>query len=398
MERSFQLDTIPSAHLHNFLWDAWDVILTQRIHERKGLQLWPEIDSLETRRVPLPENNREHAVIANLRCIGSIWADQKEKWTDIHNSDELTCPLCSEKDTREHFPFECQGIAELAEQYAEETKLAKTQFPHLCFLPVIHKHPQLKILQQAHFARTLPAPFVPLQMFDDDGFENFYTDGSCIFPEQGGRLSSFAIIQDCCTNDLQRIEQVLRYKETGLMPTSFRTVQVGMTTGPQTINRAEFSALLQIVSSCGHARVHSDSAWAIDAFAMVQNCESHATLTGSPNDDLLQQLFWALHAKDGGDFHIRKIAAHQDDTQAQTELELYHILGNREADRVAKVGVQAEISPIHGLCWEIGGWYKQQRVALEKLTPFLAKAEMMRLDAFDARNADPETGGGEALF
>eukprot|EP00438_Fugacium_kawagutii_P017647 Skav235521 [mRNA] locus=scaffold625:1005043:1008354:+ [translate_table: standard] len=395
LDRPFSLTQIPAAHLNNFLWDAWDKFLTDHIRKRKGLQLWPEIDALQTRKVALPTDNRERAIIANLRCIGTMWADQREKWTEVCNGDELSCPLCGASDAREHFPFECPGTEELRLKHRDAIEKTKTDFPHLCFLPVIHKHPKHQLLQMANFSRTLPEPFDP--HIDSAGNMplNFFTDGSCIFPEQGGRLSTFAIIQDCCLSDNERIEQAIRYKETGMMPSSLKVAQVGMTCGPQTINRAEFTALIQIVASCIGAQVYCDSAWSIDAFGKVQSSPCAMQHFGSSNDDLLQILCSHFETKDPSAFCLHKIAAHRDDSQAISDLDLYYILGNRVADNVAREGVKPEISPIHQICWDVGNWYKNQHDALVLLMPFLAQAEMLRLDAFDKKTKQLDSEHGK---
>eukprot|EP00438_Fugacium_kawagutii_P031581 Skav225868 [mRNA] locus=scaffold810:341328:346295:+ [translate_table: standard] len=384
MDRSFCLRSIPSPSLVHFLWDAWDCLPTNKIHERKSLQLWPEVDALQTRRVELPTDNRERAILANLRCIGTLWGDQREKWTDASNPDDLGCPLCSGPDSREHFPFECPGVSDLRETYHDTIQDAKEHFPHLCFIPVIHKHPQCKLLQMANFERVLPPPFdVTHSSSNREHAPVFYTDGSCIFPEQGGRLSTWAIIHDGCNSDEERIAQVNLYKATGVVPSSFATVQVGMTTGPQTINRAEFSAMIQIVASTSCAIIVSDSQWAIDNFEKIKLEPDFTMHMGAANEDLLFKLCELAHEKCLSNFVLKKIAAHQTDDMAVSDLHLYDILGNREADKAAKLGCQRSISPIHDAAWTVGEWYKHQIKVLDDIQPFLAKAEARRLDAFD---------------
>lgn len=386
MERIFCLRDIPAAQLNHYAWDAWDKFLSDKIRQRKGLQLWPEIDALQTRRVPLPDDRRQHAILANLRCIGTLWGDQREKWTDNLDDHNLGCPLCDGDDSREHFPFECPGVADLRMQFNEVIQVAKTHHAHLCFVPVIHKHPKCRLLQLAQSQRVLPEPFTPcVSVCSNHEGLFFYTDGSCIFPEQGGRLSTWSIIQDCCDNDDMRRDVVRGYRATGISPTCFKTAQVGMTTGPQTINRAEFTALIQIVASTNRATIVSDSQWAIDTFEKVRVDPDPLVHAGTPNEDLVLQLCHLAMKKSLEPFALQKIAAHQEDKNATSDLALFAILGNREADRVAKAGTRKHISPIHEAAWEVGAWYERQSATLRDLQPFLALAEARRLDAFDAQ-------------
>lgn len=242
-----------------------------------------------------------------------------------------------------------------------------------------------KLLQMAHFQRQTPAPFVPKLFSCVEPFPcTFYTDGSCIFPEQGGRLSTWAIIQDCCRSDHERVSVVLAFQATGFVPSSFQTVQAGMTTGPQTINRAEFSAIMQVVASTEAAIIVSDSEWAISTFEKVRNDPFFQLHAGTPNDDLIHNALCnlAVH-RDLSKFAVKKIEAHLQDHEVKNHLHLYAILGNREADRVAKLGTQRHISPIHDAAWTVGEWYKQQSATLRGIQPFLANDEARRLDAFD---------------
>lgn len=96
LNRVFKLDMIPSAHLNAYLWDAGDQHLTLKIRERKGLTLWPEIDALQTRQIDFPDN-----ILANLRCIGTLWGDQREKWMDVTNQDDVFAALSAQDLTQE---------------------------------------------------------------------------------------------------------------------------------------------------------------------------------------------------------------------------------------------------------------------------------------------------------
>eukprot|EP00438_Fugacium_kawagutii_P007625 Skav221466 [mRNA] locus=scaffold1700:387695:388876:+ [translate_table: standard] len=171
-----------------------------------------------------------------------------------------------------------------------------------------------------------------------------------------------------------------------------------MTTGPQTINRAEFSAILQVVKSTFAADIFSDSQWAIDAFTAIQLNPENMCHFESPNDDLLMAMACLSADKCLDNFRVYKIAAHQDPQTAASDLELYHILGNMEADRVAKRGTQRSISPIHDLAWEVGEWYKLQHDILKDLQVFLARCEILRLDAFDAFKQQTSQDEGGRLF
>eukprot|EP00438_Fugacium_kawagutii_P022750 Skav214764 [mRNA] locus=scaffold1230:158615:162745:+ [translate_table: standard] len=395
--RCFSLCDTPAAQINAFLWDAWDCVLTEKVHQRKELQLWPMLDTKETRRIKLHDDKRYRAILANLRCLGTMWAEHREKWCDFEADDTLQCcPLCGAEDNRQHFPFECPGISSLRDSFQNEIMAAKEHFPHCCFLPVMYKHPKMDVLHLANFNRTLPEPLV-LDADEPHDF-CFYTDGSCIFPEQGGRLSAWSVIWDQSTCKDERVQQSRRFRATGQTPTTLTPIQVGLTTGPQTINRAEFTAMLQIVRSVSSATIYSDSQWALDAFRAIQLNPCWQYHYGSPNDDLLFQLVAIAQYRCLDNFKLVKLAAHQSVNDVQCDVMLYHVLGNDAADRTAKQGVQRHISPFHDLSWEVGTWYRQQESVLLGLQPFIAQAEALRLDAFDAKRDAAKSIDDGGLF
>lgn len=126
---------------------------------------------------------------------------------------------------------------------------------------------------------------------------------------------------------------------------------------------------------------------------MARNANFSAHV-GSPNDDLIKQLCELAQSRDLQGYLIKKIAAHQLDEEVVDYVELFHVLGNRYADLTAKEGTKQHVSPIHELSWEVGLWYQQQAQTLTKLTPFLARAEMHRLDGFAANSQERPICGG----
>eukprot|EP00438_Fugacium_kawagutii_P012261 Skav216877 [mRNA] locus=scaffold1042:430240:432351:- [translate_table: standard] len=390
MDRKVHLEAMSAQNLFSRLRDAWSICLQRDVQTRSAYSDWPEIDIAATLRVELPGDSRHESVVTIARTLGYLFHEQCKHWdsqADILDGDSnkfAQCPLCGAKNTRVHHPFQCSALDNLVLENSEVVDFVKVNFPHACFLPVVYMHPRSRLLHYIHNQRELPDPFdLPMCFQDCSCIPTFFTDGSCAFPTlPGGHLAGFAIVLDLLTDDQQRVDVVQQYKLGGEVDT-FQIMQVALATGTQTINRAEFSAVLQVMKSCKSAILHVDSQWTIDTVHAVRAAPFPAAHMHRQNFDLIVELiqiaaFRNLHA-----FELRKIKSHQVDADITDDLDLYYALGNRRADETAKAAIQPQRSDVHKAAWEVGNWYLKQISYLKAYHRFLIGVDIKRLDAFD---------------
>eukprot|EP00435_Cladocopium_sp_Y103_P030284 s469_g7.t1 len=388
----FMIQDVCMQWLKMSLWSAWDKVVTATIQQRSGMHDWPEVDLLYTRSLPLPEDQRDASLMLIMRTLGTLFATQRDHWGNEEYPEHTTCPMCNGPDDRAHFPMQCEALADLRKEFEKPLCKAQELFPHVCFLPVVYKHPKAQLVQSIFTKWKLPEAF-DLNDFSDNVplVPSFYTDGSCPFPQlHGSGLCTWSVVWDSLDNDLERSRVASLVRNCEVIPETLIPIQASLVHGPQTVNRAELTAIIQIVKSVDAAVIHSDSSWAIAACNSVRDDpfpDSHAC---KPNSDLLLWLCSLACDRDLSNYQLMKIKSHLQDSDARDDLHLYHILGNRLADDVAGKASKPVRSPLHAACWELAEWYNEQIGLLKELVPFFVRTYACRLDAFQevAKKAD----------
>lgn len=147
----------------------------------------------------------------------------------------------------------------------------------------------------------------------------FYTDGSCPFPQLADRsLCTWSVVWDSLDDDVERSHIASLVKDRDIIPKSLVPIQASLVQGPQTVNRAELTAILQIVRSVECAVIHSDSAWAISAFESVREAPFPELHANKPNSDLLLGLCELAKERDLTASDLRKIKSHLCDNDVIT--------------------------------------------------------------------------------
>eukprot|EP00438_Fugacium_kawagutii_P024970 Skav217961 [mRNA] locus=scaffold3450:87992:93123:- [translate_table: standard] len=391
LNRYFFLDEVTPAFAINSFRDAWDRHVTSTVTERRGFDNWPEVDTTLTMRVPLPDDSRQRAVLCKLRTLGTLYSTQQKHWDGHEEWITGKCPLCDADDTREHFPFRCPAISDLRAEYSRTLEQITMQYPHCCFLPVIYKHPKQSILNHLHSKREMPAPFRMCDFPFPNGCKPvFFTDGSAAFPGLGGQLAAWAIVLDLNTTDAQRKQTIQNMSDYSVTPPTFHPVQISLVAGTQTINRAELQCILQIVLSTDGAVIYSDSEWALNNFERVKADPDPDRYWQCEHSDILLQLCCLAEVKDLGNYEIRKIKSHQDVSSLEDPMDIYNAMGNRFVDELARNATKREASPLHAICWDVSEWYTVQISLLKAVQPFLACAEILRLDGLQKQTPNPD--------
>lgn len=290
LTRRFNLHDVSTAFLVQALKDAWDQVLAGSIRERSGFAEWPVPDTKMTLRVPLPDDCRRKAIVLKLRSMGSLYATHCEHWEGHEEWITGLCPVCDQSDARQHFPFNCSGVAHLRAEYERTLKRITMEYPHSCLVPVIYRHPRMTALMHLNFRREMPSEL---------DLVTFYTDGSAAFPTLGGHIAAWAIVIDRNTTDEQRVHTVRSMKDKRQTPDTLIPVQIAMVAGSQTINRAELQAIVQILLSANRGVIVSDSEWAISKFLGVCDLPDPALYHHEQHSDLIFtmcEVVWAPSA------------------------------------------------------------------------------------------------------
>lgn len=274
--------------------------------------------------------------------------------------------------------MQCPALESLRGQYESTLAATKRNHPHSIFLPVIYKHPQLELMQFLHDCPFSLADFG----IQHDGIPTFYTDGAPAYPSLSRNfLDSYAIVVDTLLAYTDQERMTGDFRNSGRFPPTLLPVTVAQVSGLQTINRAEFSALILIAMSVDSACIYSDSQWALDTFAAIQRNSFFPDYVNSENSDLIYQLCQVAVTKDLQQFSIRKIKSHLEDDDVLCNRQLYHVFGNPLADMMAGRGISSSASNFNRMVNEIAQWYQSQLLTVQSLEPCLIAANQARLDA-----------------
>ena len=205
-------------------------------------------------------------------------------------------------------------------------------------LPVIHQHENFEWIQLTHAiqpAVDIPEPiYTQLHKFDMLGHTlQFYTDGSCQFPQSPNtRFSSFSMLIDLASDNEERTEAAKAFPSTGAMPATLILLNACRTQGEQTIHRAELPVILYLCERFYNTCIRTDSQVALNAIKRCQKATAFATLHDMDDLDLIYRLWCVIHI---GQRHFHKVKAHAETQDNVTWLDLYHRLGNKKANDAA---------------------------------------------------------------
>eukprot|EP00438_Fugacium_kawagutii_P033969 Skav229534 [mRNA] locus=scaffold451:276587:278038:+ [translate_table: standard] len=250
----------------------------------------------------------------------------------------------------------------------------------------MYKHPCVPALQLLNAHRDWADAFDLQQLgYDVSWTPVFYTDGSCAFPQlHGGVLAAYSVVFDTLPPESSQAMVASQCRHTNKIPITLRTIVVAQTPGPQTINRAEFGALLHIVRSVQSADIYTDSQWALDSFALITENPDYRDHVMRENSDLLFSLCQLARTRELTRFRLHKIRSHMTDEEVHSDKQLYHVLGNRLADFAAGKGTACGISTFNRTAHQVGNWMMNQRTLLQQVQPFVIAAFQSRLDALQS--------------
>lgn len=390
----WNLHTMTWPSITDRLYSAWDVVVTTAVRERDGLQDLPVIDLAASHIHDMNADARHTKIIAMHQTLSVIYQSQKTKWknSQVHCAGAQepntfvpepgveydNCPLCTCQDTKVHFLFECEKLQDIRDQYHEAFETLQRKAPWTFCVPVVFRHSLHDAYTVLNYNRNYLDPFL---ISDQATVPVFFVDGSCSNPEvQHGRCASFAIIHDRSHSPDVRLDLVHKYRMTGCSPESLVCCQSGLIVGQQTITRAEFFCIVQIVRSVERAKIFSDSSAAIEIFHSLQQDGDWFKYYKHSCFDLILMLMKAFEERDPYGFEVVKVKAHREDCEAENNDELYKILGNRMADSSCKAILAVSGVQVIDAAAMVARHVQTSRDQLKQFLPALVEMDIRRMD------------------
>lgn len=132
-------------------------------------------------------------------------------------------------------------------------------------------------------------------------------------------------------------------------------------------------------------------------FHEIQTCPDPELYWARQHSDLMVQLCQIAQTKNLAAFTCKKIKSHQVISNLEDSLDQYFAMGSRFADELARTATGREKSPLHAFCWEVAEWYTKQVQLLQAVQPFLAGAEIMRLDGLQQQTPNVDLAVKESF-
>ena len=319
-----------------FLDRTWLKHVVQCCLTRPGWTNLPVPDRLATVKAlcKLPDN--EQQVLAYQITGSFMLANQKKHFN--HQSDG--CPLCSQEDTVEHRVLRCPSLQHVRHDFPVVTQFLHEHDSCHIELPIAYEDP-LYELRFLYFQKC-PHPVLDesvsqqiRQETDRGETPFFFTDGSCSDPKDcSKRRAAFAVVYHSEITSEQKASLLEAFRRNPVIPQSFVVLAVGECRGMQTINRAEFQAIMTIVANFPRGTIVTDSQYVLNMVECLKGLHSLDFLQGSANFDLFSSC-WA-HLRQGT-FNFVKVAAHSLHEICENDSEAFHKLGNEAADQSAKL-------------------------------------------------------------
>lgn len=314
--------------LCNLQWQEHIMTLT----DRKGLKGLPPICRLSTIQVLRKYNSAQQVKLLNEIAGAFQTRAQQATWDsqiDPH------CPHCGELDTREHRALSCMALHDLREKYAEAFQWIEESGSAMGQLPVVFCHPYRECHLTVQWYNAEPdieqEMHSRIQAIDHTGRSLvFFTDGSCYHPTLPEfRYAAFSVVMDCAESDEERCQHALRYHQTGLLPTSLRTLAAGRLPGLQDIHRAELFAIVTVMERYCNTTIHTDSAATLSQLQLIADATEVTDFAMAPHFDLMIRL-WKVWNMGTRVFH--KVRAHAEHQTEGPLLQQYAQLGNKLAN------------------------------------------------------------------
>ena len=330
----FPILKISHKRLIRFAMQAWMQSLLVMHTQRSKLFGFPDINRYDTVAILAKFSCEERKKLLREISGAVQLPTQKQHWCTEHT---LECPFCSMEDSKTHRLLECPIGNDIREEFSDTISEINSSGSLLPEFTVLHVHPDSEALDLAQFQHSHGIINATVQKmvvsFQKKSLPiNWYTDGSCQYPHLvTSRFAAYSVVFDACQSDSERRSLARFARHQDVTPPTFLTACANRVFGEQDILRAELLAIETILRHFGVGRIHTDSATAIHFFHRFFQAESLQQLSDLEHFDIFSRL-WPL--RDDMTVSFVKVKAHTD-LDTPDDLELYSLLGNQYADKIA---------------------------------------------------------------
>ena len=330
--------------------------------------------------------------ILKMNVVGGFQTNsQKAKW-DEDTSDQ--CPLCKEKDTREHRLLGCAPLQQIRDNFPDACSVLDQKRPEWVYVPLPRLHNEVVVLRA--FLQTVKFPQIPLPKVSDNHVYKFYTDGGSKQPRHmQARIATWAVVQDISNDDDHRkMAADFLFTDEPRFPL-FHVSAVGIVPGDQTVARAELFAVLIVVlmlQKCGnrpHAEIVTDASYVRNVIEIIEHDHFRPILHRLSNCDLIVLL--AQHW-DKDRYKVTKVKSHRNLSDADSLPDLWNIAGNMCADTAVASAYNAIPQDIRALSEQIAKFAIDELCCLKKHFQFLVEHNKMRLSLVSDKLKEDNNG------
>ena len=296
----------PWQRLKYFVHLAWMKVVTSNIEHRKecaGLHPLSRVGTASA----LEQLPRSRQRTAALQITGGYSSNMRKH---IWRADEPgLCPLCGEPSAFRHIVLQCPCLADV-HQSAGRGDIQRDDADAIWRIPVMMQHPDAPAFTftSEHLSEASISPEIVHELRAAEHVA-FFVDGSGLRQTSiDGRLSGWSVV--ACTDTVANALYALRrYQVTQILPSCFRVVALGQTTGAQTVARAELQALVVALEAVPTATVYTDCQSNVCLWEWVRKYElPRVAIAKRANEDLVGRL--AAVATQPGQ-QVLKVRAHQ---------------------------------------------------------------------------------------
>eukprot|EP00438_Fugacium_kawagutii_P005392 Skav210137 [mRNA] locus=scaffold1493:168850:173052:- [translate_table: standard] len=302
---------------------AWLDLVALEVSSRQGCKHMPPLDRrLTTTVFSRMGSDGKHALA--LELTGAFMTgEQKHHFLD----DGALCPFCSQVDSKEHQLLHCPATEVVRHTHADTCEMLDQHDLIYTLQPAVFQNSQFSYIRMLQFH----LPEADLQV--TQARYGFFTDGSCQQPTSPfHRWGAYAVVFP-----LHAVAEIVADVHLPLgmiLDKHFGTAGVALLPGRQSIDRAELLAAVQTHEQRTEQPVHTDSAYVLSRYALLQQTRNIWVLHKMKNFDLLRRWHTLLWDHDLSTPTV-KVKAHQD-LLADSPRETWLRIGNAVADLVAK--------------------------------------------------------------
>ena len=373
---------------------GWTVFVQEQIEHRRGIPSTP-FDAMSTKRIfQALSDTDQKAIILNM--LGG-WQSQivQSKWNAETSG---ACPLCGQEDDQKHRFVECPELSHIRQLHPDAVAILAHHKKDWRYHPITCLPTDYEHVQQCITTTTFNPDLPDLNLGGQS--VRFFTDGACENPTNPFfRRSAWAIILDLSKSAEHRSAILQQSASQMEFKNLFQCLGTGLTTGKQSIDRAELTAVVTAcrwsvhVARC-RATLFTDSQYVINVVNKIRKFGPVVPLHKMANPDLVQELaqLWKDEL-----FAIFKVKSHRQFNDAKDYEDLWAIYGNSLADTAAG---QALVR-IPDLCKE---WIEDSKTrhmneqeALKITLSYIAQLNLERQKLLKSKNSTTEyVRGGQA--